>query len=130
MFSRILKTILGFIIIITVQYLCNLLVKYLHIILPAPILGLIIFAFLLNFGIIKKEWVKDSCNLLLQLMPLMFVPIFVGIIAYYGIIEKNLIPILVNIIITATLTLLLTAIVVDNIIKFIRLRHIRKLKND
>ncbi len=105
-------------------------VKIFHLILPAPILGLIIFSCLIQMNIIKKEWVKDICALLLKNMPVMFVPLLVGIIVYYSIIEKNLIPILINIIVTATLTLLLTAIITDNIIKYIRLRKMRKMKND
>ena len=79
-------------------------VKIFHLILPAPILGLIIFSCLIQMNIIKKEWVKDICALLLKNMPVMFV--------------------------TATLTLLLTAIITDNIIKYIRLRKMRKMKND
>ena len=101
-----------------------------HCILPAPILGLIVFSCLIQMNIIKKEWVKDICALLLKNMPVMFVPLLVGIIVYYSIIEKNLIPILINVIVTATLTLLLTAIITDNIIKYIRLRKMRKMKND
>ena len=63
-------------------------------------------------------------------MPLLFVPLFVGIISYYGIIEKNLIPILVNIVLTTTLVLILTALFVENVIKFVRLHNIRKTKNE
>lgn len=130
MFSRIYKLISGFIIILAIQYLCNILIKHLNLILPAPILGLIIFACFLQLNIIKKEWVKDISEILLKNMPLLFVPLFVGIIVYYGIIEKNLIPILINIILTATLTLLLTAIIVDNIIKYVRFQKIRKIRHD
>lgn len=130
MLARVIKLIIGFGILCTVQYICNWIVKYTHVLLPAPILGIIVFACLLQFKIIKKEWVQDICNLLLTNMPLLFVPLFVGIIAYYGIIEKNLIPILINVVLTATITLIVTAIFVENVIKFVRLRKIRKMHND
>lgn len=130
MLARFIKIIIGFIILCAIQYLCNCVVKLTHIVLPAPILGIIVFALLLQFKIIKKEWVHDVCNLLLKNMPLLFVPLFVGIIAYYGIIEKNLIPILINVIVTTTMTLIVTAIFVENVIKFVRLRKIRKIHND
>ena len=130
MFSRILKCIIGFIILCTIQYFCNWMVKLTHIILPAPILGIILLSLLIQANIIKKEWIKDICNLLLKNMPLLFVPIFVGLISYYGIIEKNLIPILVNVIIGTTLTIMVTGIIVDNIIKYIKLRRMRKLHHD
>lgn len=130
MFSRILKCIIGFIILCAIQYFCNRIVKLTHIILPAPILGIILLSLLIQANIIKKEWIKDICNLLLKNMPLLFVPIFVGLISYYGIIEKNLIPILVNVIIGTTLTIMVTGIIVDNIIKYIKLRRMRKLHHD
>lgn len=130
MFARIIKIIIGFVILCAIQYLCNWIVRLTHIVLPSPILGIIVFALLLQFKIIKKEWVQDICNLLLKNMPLLFVPLFVGIIAYYGIIEKNLIPIIINVVVTTTVTLIITAIFVENVIKFVRLRKIRKIHND
>ncbi len=130
MLVRFIKIIIGFVILCAIQYLCNWIVRLTHIVLPSPILGIIVFALLLQFKIIKKEWVQDICNLLLKNMPLLFVPLFVGIIAYYGIIEKNLIPILINVIVTTTMTLIVTAIFVENVIKFVRLRKIRKIHND
>ncbi len=128
--KRLIKLLSGMGILILIQYICNITVKLLHIVLPAPILGMIILAYLLQMKIIKKEWVKDICEMLLGYMPLMFVPLLVGIIVYYPIIEKNFIPIMVNVIVTATLTLILTGIIVDNIIKYIRLRKIRKYHNE
>lgn len=130
MISRIFKCIVGFVIIVAIQFFCNWIVKSFRFILPAPIMGLILMAFLLQTNIIKKEWVKDICELLLKNMPLLFVPLFVGIIVYYSVIEKNLIPILINVIFTATLTIYATALIVENIIKYVRLRKIRKLHND
>ena len=117
MIKKGLKFIFGILILFVIQYLCNITIKLTHIILPAPILGLILLCFLLQINIIKKEWVKDSCEFLLKIMPMLFVPLLVGIIVYYSIIEKNLIQILLNVIITATFTLLLTGIIVENIIK-------------
>ena len=127
---RVFKIIVGFIIICAVQFICNCLVKTFNLIIPTPILGLIVFAFLLQVKVIKQAWIEDVCNFLLKIMPLLFVPLFVGIISYYGIIEKNLIPILVNIVLTTTLVLILTALFVENVIKFVRLHNIRKSKNE
>lgn len=104
--------------------------KLTNIVFPAPILGIIVLFLLLQFKIIKREWIEDICALMLKYMPLLFVPLAVGIISYYGIIEKNLIPILINVIGTTTLTLLLTAMFVENVIKFIRLQRMRKFHDD
>lgn len=130
MLIKIVKCLLGFCILCIIQFVCNYIVKYTHLFIPAPILGIIVLSVMLHFNIIKKEWIKDICDLLLKYMPLLFVPLFVGIIGYYGMIQKNLIPILLNVIMTATLTLLITAFFVENIIKFVRLRKMRKFNND
>lgn len=130
MLSRFFKYLIGFSILCVIQYICNCLIKITHLVFPAPILGIVVLFILLQLNIIKKEWIKDICSLMLKYMPLLFVPLSVGIVSYYGIIEKNLIPILINVIGTTTLTLLLTAMFVENVIKYVRLRKIRKLHND
>lgn len=130
MISRILKCLTGFIILCAIQFLCNLVIRVTHIVIPSPILGIIVFAFLLHFGIIKKDWVRDICNLLLRYMPLLFVPLFAGIVSYYWMIEKNIVPILLNVLLASTLTLIITAIFVENVIKYVRLHKIRKIRND
>ena len=130
MISRVFKCLIGFIILCAIQFVCNMLVKFFNIPFPAPILGIVVMFLLLQLNIIRREWIKDICELMLKFMPLLFVPLSVGIVAYYGIIEKNLIPILINVIGTTTLTLLLTAMFVENVIKYVRLHRMRKLKND
>lgn len=130
MISRIFKYISGFLILCAIQFVCNIFVKKTHIVFPAPILGIIVLFLLLQLNIIRRDWIKDICALMLKYMPLLFVPLSVGIVSYYGIIEKNLIPILINVIGTTTLTLLLTAIFVENVIKYVRLHKIRKLNHD
>ena len=113
-----------------IQYLCNLFVKITNIPFPAPIMGIVLLFLLLQLNIIKRDWIKDICEFLLKYMPILFVPLAVGIVSYYGIIEKNFLPILINVIGTTTLTLLLTAMFVENVIKYVRLKRIRKIRND
>ena len=128
MISRILKWLIGFLILCLIQYLCNLFIKITGIPFPAPILGIIVLFVLLQLSIIKREWIEDICAFMLKYMPLLFVPLSVGIISYYGIIEKNFLPILINVVGTTTLTLLLTAMFVENVIKYVRLQRMRNLK--
>ena len=127
---KFLKLILGFGILCGVQALCNLVLTALNFSFPAPIMGIIILAILLKLNIIRREWVKDICELFLKYMPLFFVPLFVGIVAYYGLIEENLVPILVNVAVTTSLVIIVSALFVENVIKFVRLYKIRRSKND
>lgn len=127
---RFLRLLLGFGILCLIQFACNLVLRYLHLAFPAPILGIIILTLLLHFEVIKKSWVKEICELFLSYMPLLFVPLTVGIVAYYGIIEKNLLPIIVNVVVTSTLVIVVSALFVENVIKFVRLYRIRRVKRD
>ena len=63
-------------------------------------------------------------------MPLLFVPLAVGIITYYSLIEKNFVAIVVNVILVATLTLVITALFVENFIKYVRYRRMRDKQNE
>lgn len=130
MIFKLFKYIIGFLILIAIQLVCNSIVKIFHLLLPAPILGIIVFTVLLQMKIIKKEWVKDICELALNYMPLLFIPLTVGIVVYYSLIEKNLLPIFVNVIFTAILTLVITAFFVENIIKYVRLKKMKEMNND
>ena len=121
--KRVFKYILGFAILSFILIVCNFLSKHFHLILPAPIL-------MLQFKIIKEEWVKDICELLLQYMPLLFIPFLVGIVSYYGLIKTQLLPLLGNIIICAFFTLISTALIVENIIKYTRLEKMRIHKDE
>lgn len=128
--NKVIKIIAGFIILISIQYICFQIIKITNIFLPAPVLGLIILVILLEFKIIKKEYIKDICNILLKYMSVLFIPFLVGIISHYKLIKDNLTGLLLLIFLTTTITLIITAFFVESIIKFERLRKIRKLKNE
>ena len=130
MISRVIKYLIGFCILCLIQYSCNLFAQMTNIPFPAPILGIIVLFVLLQFNIIKRDWIKDICELIFKYMPLLFIPLAVGIVSYYSFIEKNFLPIIINVVGTTTITLLLTAMFVENVIKYVRLQRMRKSKND
>ena len=90
MLTKIFKIIIGFLIIITIQFISNYIVKFTHLPMSGAILGLIIFTVLLKYKIINKKYVEDCISLILNYMPLLFIPLFVGIISYYNVIEHDL----------------------------------------
>ena len=94
------RFILGCIIIFLIQYLSIFILKILNITFPSAILGIIILFCLLKFKIIKETWVQDFCNFILRYMILFFIPLFVGLIAYFDIIAKNFWAIIMTIFLT------------------------------
>lgn len=117
---------LGFGILIILQFISNVIINILPIKFPAPILGMVIFVILLQAKIIKEEWVKNICELLLKHMALLFIPLFVGIIVYFDLIKTNIFPILLAIFLITTLIMVFTAMFVETIIKFTRLSRMKK----
>lgn len=126
MLTKIFKIIIGFLIIIIIQAVSHCIIQLLQLPLSEAILGLMIFTGLLKLEIINKNYVEDCVNLILNYMPLLFIPLFVGIISYYNIIENELLKLALIIILSTMFVLILTALTVEAIIKYVRLS---KLKN-
>ena len=118
--------LIGLGIIFAVLYLCKFLLEVLNISFPAPILGIIILFVLLKIGIIKENWIEKFCNFMLKNMILFFIPIFVGIITYTDLISKNFLAIIMTIFITTTLVIVIVGLTSYNIIKFQRLKRMKK----
>lgn len=120
------KFILGLGIIFCILYLSKFILDILNIAFPAPILGIIILFILLKSGIIKENWIENFCNFMLKNMILFFIPIFVGIITYTDLISKNFLAIIMTIFITTTLVMISVGLFSYNVIKYQRLRRMKK----
>ena len=120
------KIIIGFL-ILTVFYIISLLiVKVIHISLAPAILGLILFAFCLMEGIVKEEWVKPACNILIKNMAMFIVPFMGGLVMYKELIKSNWLVILVVIFVTTTITIVMTGLFVEYGLKYLRLHRMKK----
>ena len=126
MLTKIFKIIIGFLIIISIQAVSHCIIQLLKLPLSEAILGLMIFTGLLKLEIINKNYVEDCVNLILNYMPLLFIPLFVGIISYYNIIENELLKLALIIILSTIFVLILTALTVEAIIKYVRLSKLKK----
>ena len=62
---------------------------------PASIYGLVIMLVLLMTKLLKLEQVKETGEYLIEIMPLMFIPPSVGLMASWGQFKKMLIPLVV-----------------------------------
>ena len=128
MIEKFLRLLKGFSIIITIQIISDFIVKLTHLPIPGSILGLVLFVLLLKFKIVNKNHVEDCVNLILKYMPLLFVPLFVGVVSCYDIFKNDLLKLLLIIIISTFIVLLFTALTVETIIKFIKLSKLKEVK--
>lgn len=124
--KRISNIILGFLILISFYIISLLIIKVIHISLTPAILGLILFAFCLIEGVIKEEWVKPVCNILINNMAMFIVPFMGGLVMYKELIKSNWLVILVVIFVTTTITIVMTGLFVEYGLKYLRLHRMKK----
>ncbi len=116
--KKVFRIITGFLILITIQFLSE---KFMHLLglnFPSTIFGMIIFALLLNFKIIPIWLIKDVCTIAISILPVLFVPLLVGITVHYSLIKNDLLSILAVIILATFITMVLTAIFVDKMMEW------------
>ena len=98
--------------------------KFFELNIPGPVIGLIL---LLSTLLIIKEnnkTIEDfkanlvfSAENLLNYLPLLFIPVGVGVVMHLSLLEENLVPVLLVIIIGTLLTLAFTAFLMEKLIK-------------
>jgi holin-like protein len=94
-----LKFIIQFSIILFLSFIGELLSSFIPLPIPGSIYGLIILLILLCTKVIKLHHVKEVSDFLIEIMPLMFIPVTVGIMDSYKVFT-HLLP---EIIIAATI---------------------------
>ena len=62
--------------------------------IPAAIYGIVLMLIALGTGILKTVHVKESSDFLISIMPVLYVPVCVRILEYWGVISSNLVAIL------------------------------------
>ncbi len=85
--------------------------------IPASIYGLIIMLVLLMTGILPEKEVAEASDFLIEIMPVMFVPVGVGIVAAWLQLKSMLLALIVIVPVTTFVVLAVTALVTDMVIK-------------
>ena len=111
-------------IILLFQLLGEFIQKVFELSIPGPVIGLI---FLLSVMLIIKKINKqdtgfetklvNSAENLLTYLPLLFIPVGVGVVMHLSLLEENLVPVILVIIIGTLLTLALTGFVFEKLLK-------------
>lgn len=95
--------------------------------IPGSIYGLLLMFVLLLAKVIKVEQVKDVGEFLIEIMPLMFIPAGVGLMASWGELQGFLIPLLVITVSTTFIVIFVTGKVTDFMMDR---RNTQKKKNE
>ena len=86
----------------------EIITESLHIPIPGSVIGMIMLTVSLHFKILKEKDLAPAGRLLVDNLAFLFVPAGVGIMLYFDLIQKELIPILASFVVS---TLLVYAVV-------------------
>ena len=84
---------------------------------PASIYGLVLMFLCLMLGIIKLSDVHDTACFLIEIMPIMFIPPAVGLMASWDVIQANLVAYLVIAAVTTIVVMAVSGLVTQAVLK-------------
>ena len=102
------------------------LVGWLHLPLPANVVGMVLLLLLIMTRIVPLRWVKAGANWLLAEMLLFFIPAVVAVVNYSDLLRTDGWRICVVIAVSTLLVLAATPLVVDRLYRFELARAARK----
>lgn len=120
-----MKYLRQFLIILAISFVGELLNKLLPLPVPASIYGMAILFVCLCTGIIKLDSVKETGNFLIEIMPVMFIPAGVGLMASWGVLKPMLIPVSI-----ITVAAIITVMAVTGRVSQMIIRHEEKKKGN
>ena len=117
MIYKFLKIILQICMIYFITVLGSWIQDTLNIPIAGSIIGLVILFLLLQFKIIKEEWIKDGANLLLSTMIFFFIPSIVGAMNLVDQINAQFIFLIVLVIASTCIVALSSGYIAEKMLK-------------
>ena len=90
---------------------------------PAAIYGLVLMLIALSTGLLKTAQVKEASQFFVSIMTVLFVPVCVRILEYWGIISRNLVAIITIAVVSTFLVFSVSALVTQWVLKRKRRAH-------
>lgn len=111
------KIIVQIAIIIVISYIGSLLQTLLHIPLAGSIVGMILLYLLLEFKIIRMDWISEGAEFLLATMVFFFIPSVVGIMDVVSNITRSYIIFFLLIIVGTSCVALVSGYIAEKMVK-------------
>ena len=117
-----MKYLKQFLIILTISLIGEILKSLIPLPIPASIYGRVILFICLLTGVIKLEDVRDVGTFLIQIMPVMFIPAGVELMASWNVLSPVLVPASVITVVALITVMVVTGRVSQKIIRIDRKR--------
>lgn len=85
--------------------------------IPASIYGILILLFLLVSGRLKVESIKDVSSFLVAIMPVMFIPAFVGLMESYSLLRGSLAAYIIILVVSTFAVMAVSGLVTQRVIE-------------
>lgn len=118
-----MKYLKQFAIILSIYFIGIIINKTLIPVIPSTVIGMLILFFLLSVKLIKLENIKEFSDFMLMNLAFFFIPPGVTLIKTWDLLKTNLLKIVFIVVITTFITMIVTGLTVDFLIK-------RSKKND
>lgn len=115
--EKIKKMIVSFGLLFLISFIGEVLHTAIPLPVPASVYGLVILFVALVFHVIKLDWVETGADILVAIMPLLFVPSVVKIVTLQELIMDNLIAILIVIVCSSVVVMVVTGKVAQKMIE-------------
>jgi holin-like protein len=112
-----MKYIPQFLYILSFSFIGEVLQAVVPLPIPAAIYGLVLLLIALATGLLKTSQVSDAANWLISTMPILYVPICVKILEYWGIISQNAVAIITITVLSTFLVFAVSGLVTQWLMK-------------
>ncbi len=118
-----MKYIKQFAIIMVISFMGECVKALLPFKIPASVYGLMIMLIALMTGIVKLEAVKDTAEFFVKVMPVMFIPPTVGLLAAWPLFKNIAVPFCVVGVVTTLIVMIVTGHMSQLIIRLKKRKH-------
>jgi holin-like protein len=112
-----MKYVKQFCIIIVISFIGELLNYLIPLPIPGSIYGLVILFLALELRIIAVASIRETSRFLIEIMPIMFVPAGVGLLASYGYIKPVIVPVVVITLVSTIIVMVVSGLITQLIIR-------------
>lgn len=116
--SEKMKYLKQFGIILAISFIGEILNAVLPLPIPAGIYGIVLLFILLETKVIKLEAVRETGNLLIDIMPVMLVPPAVELMDYWGIVKPQVLKYVIATVISTIIVMIVSGLITEGIIRF------------
>ncbi|MCJ8008796.1 CidA/LrgA family protein [Lederbergia wuyishanensis] len=114
---KIVKIILQIALLYLIFMLGSWIQKTLNLFIPGSIIGMLILFILLATSIFKQEWIEKGSFLLIKYLPLLFLPVTVGIISFPELLNIKGVLLIIIILISTALVMITTGMLTQQLLR-------------